>query len=243
MTSNSLRIKTIIGTFVGLVLSAIIIILVTSNSGSRTNSPDLEYAPNSKTNNAGPVVLKYRQNIDQSKGSLVISPTPQGEIQIIDEYVIFWPQRGLGFTNETEYSVTSSGFMYLDGTLLPSETFTFYVDPNEVYHPLQLDVFQKYDEAEENTAPFLGLLPYEKQYEYRISYSPADIEDRDELTPYNSLFVIEILVYQSRFDTIEDHIANVQNARQDALEWIRSNDIDPDDIEYVFSPTDRQLGI
>lgn len=241
----------------GLVFSVFILIILflfVKNSGGIKTSPI-------KTNNiAGPIVIKSNSPIKKGSGSYKITPSAAGNLQIIDNYIVFWPDHDNSFLNDVEYNAEFKGFKTESGTDLGVFNFSFKVLKNNDYDKLQKEVLSKYGRLEDTGNPLLEKLPYKKDFSFRISYvlnkqpEPKYNQDssgiidllgtKDNWKEKKSNYIVQIetIVIQSRNQDNQSYIAEVKQARQDALKWITNQGVDPSkDINIIFIPSDEEL--
>lgn len=244
-----LTLSSVLSTFI-----LILLFLFVKNSGVIKKSP-------TKTNNiAGPIVIKSNSPVKKDSGSYKITPSAAGNLQIIDNYIIFWPDHDDSFLIDTDYKAEFKGYETESGKNLGVINLSFKILKNNDYDKLQKEVLSKYGRLEESGNPLLEKLPYKKDFSFRISYtlnkqpepkynqeSSGIIEllgtkDNWKEKKSNYIVHIETVVIQTRNQDNQSYIAEVKQARQDALKWIADQGVDPSkDINFDFNPSDENL--
>ncbi len=94
----------------------------------------------------------------------------------------------------------------------------------------------------ENEHPLLKLLPY-YVFDYRINYvTDKNFGTGGSWQGEKDNFRVIIETYAVPGESLEQYTADTKSIRNQALEFIRSLGVDPEnDIHYVFSPSDEQL--
>lgn len=240
--------KKLIIAFVVLLI-VVVGLLIYMNSG-------IQYTPKGVNNVAGPVVIKAKENIDTNSGRYDIDPSARGNLQIIDNYIIFWPEVDGGFAFDTEYTATFKEYKTSSGDTIDTISTTFRIGKKTDYSKLQEEVLEKYGVFERSLNPFLEKLPHTEEYRYTIRYIIDEDEDTVDASTYellgdennwrdkkdNYTVIIETLVTQGREDSYETYIQEVVNSRQEALNWISAQGVDIEkDIKYSFLPDDATL--
>lgn len=251
MNPQTLVIKKVLAVVLPLLLIIVLAILLLSRGGE-----DIEYSPSSTNNRAGPIVIKARSNIDPDAGSLSISPSVPGDVQIIENYIVFWPLDGEGFTEGKSYTATFKDYQLKGGNKLNIPRIRFKVDRNTDYTALQREALSKFGRFEGALNPFLTKLPYTEPYKFRITYRINELRENEGKSnreilgdernwrekKANYTVLIETLVVQGNDDSLQTYINDVTAARNAAMTWIKSQGVNPDkDILYAFIPTDEQL--
>lgn len=221
-----------------------------------SKSEGVEYSPSSSNNRAGPIVIKARSDIDPKAGSFSLDPAAPGDIQVVDNYIIFWPLSGEGFAEGSSYRATFKGYKLKGGSKLDVPNIRFKVDRNASYTALQQEAMSKYGSYMDTPNPFLAKLPYTKTYRYRVTYVINELRENEGKSTReilgdernwrekkkNYTVLVETLVVQGNGDSLQTYLQDVAAARNEALAWIKSQGVDPDqDILYAFIPTDEQL--
>lgn len=244
------------------ILVALILLVVVGAIIYRSNR-FITTSPGDKNNQAGPVVIKVKENISDSSGTYSVEPSINGHLQIVDNYIILWPDKEGGFYINESYVVKFRDYKTISGKSLGDIDFKFKVTETD-YSGLQKEVLSKYGRFEVSFNPFLEKLPHKQDLSYRISYSINEHDDHTDFDPNkphdtnivellgddknwkekkdNYVVFIETLVIQSVNDSFETYLEDVRQSRKDALDWIRAQGVDPDkDIAYRFIPDDNTL--
>ena len=145
-----------------IVIAAAIGLFVYSNG-------QLKYSPKGTNNIAGPIVIKAKEKINPSSGAYTIDPSVEGNMQIIDNYIIFWPEEDGGFVFDTEYTARFSGYTTESGNNIKTVETTFKISKKADYSKLQKEVLTKYGVFEQSVNPFLEKLPHTEDYRYKIT--------------------------------------------------------------------------
>lgn len=241
----------------GLVFSVFVLIvlfLIIQGAGGIKTSPI-------KTNNiAGPIVIKSNSPVKKGRGSYNITPLAAGNLQIIDNYIIFWPDHDDSFVVDTNYKAEFKGYETESGKNLGTVSLNFKILKNSDYDKLQKEVLSRYGRLEEPGNPLLSKLPYKKDFSFRVSYvlnkqpqpkynqESSGIIDllgtKDNWKEKKSNYIVQIetIVLQSRNQDYQSYVNEVKQARQDALKWITDQGVDTSkDINYIFIPSDEEL--
>ncbi len=224
------------------------------------NSRGIKISPIKNNNIAGPIVIKNNSPVNKGSGSYKITPSAAGNLQIIDNYIIFWPDHDDSFLVDTDYKAEFKGYETTSGKNLGTINLSFKVLKNNDYDKLQKEVLSKYGRLEESGNPLLEKLPYKKDFSYRISYvlnkqpepkynqESSGIIDllgtKDNWKEKKSNYIVQIetIVIQTRNQDNQSYIVEVKQARQDALKWIADQGVDPSkDINFIFIPSDEEL--
>lgn len=225
-----------------------------------TNKNKLQVSPKKSNNIAGPIVIKNNEPLKQGSGVYEITPAAAGNLQIIDNYIVFWPDHDNSFGFDTSYKAVFKDFKTNSDKVLKNISLDFKISKNSNYDKLQKEVLTKYGRLENTGNPLLKLLPYQKDFSYRISYTlnkqpepkynqtesgiiallgtTNDWREKKE----NYTIHIETLVTQTRNQEYQAFLQDIKQARQDALKWISEQGIDTTkDIIYDFTPSDKEL--
>lgn len=194
-----------------------------------------EYSPTKINNKAGPIVIKFKQPVNPNEGEYTIEPKVNNKLQIIDNYIIIWPEEGLGFDNEKTYSASFHKFRTVSGKDIPNIKIKFTVNKDWGYSKLQEYVLSKYGHFESSDDSFINKLPYQKDFEFKIS---ASIDYNN--TKYYTI-LIETLVMPGKNNTQDEYIKEVKDARNKALGWIQQQGVDIKKNSILFSPNDETL--
>lgn len=217
-----------------------------------------EYAPSRENSRAGPIVIKAKSEVDPNAGSYTIEPEARGHIQIIDKYIIFWPDQEEGFAEREQYTATLKDYRTLAGEPLKIPTLKFVIDRDAPYHELQKEVLAQYGDLESTANPFLVKLPHTEPYRYTVTYSinharAGEENEKSVLEELgneqnwrekknNYLVFIETHVFQGQQESLQDYHQEINLARAEALAWITSQGVDINkDINYQFIPDDDAL--
>lgn len=198
----------------------------------RDNPLVADYYPTDINNTGGPVVIKTIEAVDQTEtGRIVVTPDAKGEIQVSDEYIIFWPSPPNGFMHDTSYEVTISGYRTISDKEIGTITLRFVIDESIGYSPLQTEVQRRYERPEGLlNDPILTKILHTEPYSFRISLVD---EGKFGVTPH--VILIETLVLQGRNESIESFEANSAAAKEAALTFIREQGVDTEnDITIVY---------
>ncbi|MCA9331788.1 hypothetical protein KC968_02500 [Candidatus Saccharibacteria bacterium] len=241
------------GLFVGL---AIIIFLYNTFYTSK----QLQYSPKNNNTIAGPIVIKAREKINPKSGSYTITPSVNGNLQVVDNYVIFWPEQDGGFVLDRTYQAVFKDFKTESNKTLKPVNFNITVNKKTDYDKLQKEVLEKYGRFETSFNPFLEKLPYKKDYSFRISYAINEDPDQEDShresgivallgnkdnwkeKKDNYIVYIETLVIQTQNQSYASYVEDVKQARQEAKDWIAEQGVNVEkDINYAFMPDDKTL--
>lgn len=238
--------------YLGIIFGGAVVLAVVIGLVANTGQKNIEYSPESKTNKSGPIVIKAKSKISTNTGTYSIAPSVKGDLQVIDNYIIFWPADGDGYLEDTTYTAEFKNYKTDVGEELSIPLIRFKIDKEFTYSKLQLEVLEKYGRFEQEANPFLSKLPHTEPYRYHIYYDVVDVPDNKNKSTVellgneknwrekrnNYTVFIETLVFQGRDDSSEVYRQEVQLARQEALDWIRQQGVDVEkDIYYVFSPS------
>lgn len=226
--SNRTRVLVVIA-ILALVLFAIVLTSPSSKPPSDDNPLIVATSPGEINKNDGPVVIKTTEPMDNSKGRVVIKPFIDGEIKIIDDYIIFWPSQEGDFADGKGYTATFSDFKTVSGVDMKSTRLSFKTDDSAEYTELQKEVLSRYGRPNKS---FLGKLPYVEPYSFNVSLLG---EDESPDPPYYLL--VRTLAIQGRNETAESYDANTQEARKAAIAWLESQGVKPGTDAFVtFHP-------
>lgn len=246
---------------IGILLLLTVIVLFLSFAQQNNQ---LEYSPNDSNNIAGPLVIKAKEPIHADSGSYAISPEVAGNLQVVDNYIIFWPEQDGGFVLDTAYRATFKDYRTVSNEPLDQVDMEFTISKDTDYSELQKEVLEKYGVFEASFNPFLEKLPHQEDYRFKISYAineplehnHEESEEHNEASIVellgdkdnwrekkdNYIVYIETLVFQSRNQDDASYLQDVQQARKDALKWIADQGVDVNkDINYEFIPDDATL--
>lgn len=223
----------------------------------------LQYSPKGTNNMAGPMVIKAHEDIDSKSGTYSISPSVSGNLQVVDNYIIFWPEQDGGFVIDTRYRAIFKDYKTVSNEPIQPVNLEFTISRDADYDELQREVLSKYGHFEASFNPFLEKLPYKEDYRFRINYAineslghhHEDDDDEDagiiallgdednwREKKDNYIVYIETLIFQSQGQSYESYVHEVKEARKDALEWIAEQGVNvKKDINYQFIPNDKTL--
>ncbi len=223
-------------------------------------SKQLQFSPKGSNTIAGPIVIKATENINPNSGTYNITPAAAGTLQIIDNYIIFWPEQDGGFVLENRYEAEFKDFKTESSKTIKTVNLDFVIDKTTDYDKLQKEVLEKYGRFETSFNPFLEKLPYKEDYKFKISYAINEDPDREDGhgesgivallgnkdnwkdKKDNYIVYIETLVIQSPGQEYASYVEDVKQARQDAKNWIAKQGVDiKKDINYSFIPDDKTL--
>jgi hypothetical protein len=242
------KIFVIVGLITGLLLAAFIV--------SRIGSGGLEYSPKGKNSKGGPIVIKATDSVDSAHGEFSIYPAVEGDLQIVDNFIIFWPQEGAGFEESVRYNASFKNYKMAGGTQIKDLEISFDIDRYTDYSELQKEVLSKYGRFEVAVNPFLSKLPYTEPYKFKVSFVINEHEGSEDMRiqellgdeqnwrekKNNYTVIIETLVVQGNRQSYQSFVREVKKARAAALAWISQQGVDTKkDIVYQFVPNDRTL--
>jgi hypothetical protein len=225
----------------GIILALLLAVLLLFAASSRKDNDEPQYSPNGSGPLSGPVVISFPDTISPENGVFALNPEAKGVVEKVDNYLLFWPDYTQGFVDGEEYTVSANGVRSVKGKEYPEVKFSFVINQKTPYDKLQLHVFGKYFSGEEDTDSFLSLLPHRKSLVYNIKYIIKEGSTNPSPTIEDVDLVVETLIGQGRFDTLEEHLVNVKIARSEALEWIKDQGFETSDATIIYSPTDRDI--
>ena len=90
-------------------VAVILTVLTSSDDGPQqgkrsTQSGIVASAPSETSNRSAPVVLQAIAPVNPESGSFSIEPETAGQVQIVEEYIIFWPDEGSLLEDGATYS-------------------------------------------------------------------------------------------------------------------------------------------
>lgn len=248
--------KKLVLIIVTVVVFAVIVILYNALFASK----QLQVSPGGENNVAGPIVIKANEKINPDSGTFNITPLISGNLQIVDNFIIYWPEQDGGFIKGARYIATFSDFKTESNKPLKTVDLDFEISESTDYDKLQKEVLDKYGVFETSFNPFLEKLPYKVDYKYKISYVINDdikssrdknrsgivalLGDKDNWREKrdNYTVFIETLLFQSPGQSLDSYINDVKRVRKEALDWIKDQGVDIDkDINYEFIPNDKTL--
>lgn len=226
-----------VGLFVVVVL--IIIISIAGSLGFKVVS----YEPKGNTPQPVAIVVKFNKAIStKNRGDIKLNPSIVGTSKIKDDTLYFYPSSPLA--NKQSYTVHVSSYMSFDNKKMKDLSFSFKVDTsiNKPASQAQIDAsIAGTDSTSQN--PIVAKLPYDN-LTYRISaVISGDVGDAKTWRDFknNYLIKIETFAYKNPAHP-ENYKADTLRLRQDALNWIKQQGIDPaKDIRVYYVPDDQAL--
>lgn len=229
----------IVAVVAALLLGAAALLARSSNTSEQDQQATgiVASAPSGVSNRSAPIVLQAIAPVDPTSGTFTISPDTPGETQIVEQYVIFWPDEGSLLRSGARYQATFADYQTIDGKAIETLVLEFPVQRGVDYYPLQQEVIRNYKHIDgARNDPLLDALPHSEPFLFRVSLLG---ETADEVT-----VLIETLTIQGRDETDESYSEQVFLARQEALGWLASYGEERTDgktLTIVYAPTDGGL--
>lgn len=194
--------------------------------------------PKGESSSIAPVVFTFDRPLsDSTAQEFVITPYAAGRTYIEGNTLRFEPTQS--YFLDTEYTASLTTAHATDGSEKKNVKVTFTPTLKNVAKLTESERAAEESKTDslEGDSPFLARLPQET-IDYKIDYEvlPAiNPEDKDHL-----LLKVDLYGIFNRPDQRDSYVAELKSHRQAALDWIRSQGVDPEKyvIRFVPNPDD-----
>ncbi len=219
----------------------IILVIVSSSSGFKVNG----YEPKGASPQPVAIVVKFNKPIStKNKGNVKVDPFVIGTSKIQGDTLFFYPNTPLA--NKRSYHVQVNAYTSSDNKKMKDLSFYFTVDTSLSRPASKAQIEASVAGTDSSSRnPIVGKLPYDN-LTFKISaIINGDVGDAATWRDFKSNYFIKIETFAYKNPAHpENYKPDTLRLRQDALNWIKQQGVDPaKDINVYYVPDDQVIGV
>jgi len=225
--------------------AGLVILLIFIGISNAINFKVMSYEPKGTTQPPLVVAINFNKNISsKTKGTVKLSPAISGTSKIKDSHLYFY--LGTGLIDKQTYTVTVSGYTSVDNKKMKDLKFTFLVDKSIKQTPSKAQIDASIAGTDPNSQnPILNKLPYDN-LTFRITgVVNGDVGDAKTWRDFKDNYFIKVQTFAYKDPKhLENFKPDTLRLRQQALDWIKQQGVDPaKDIRIFYTPDDQAIGV